>query len=145
MTSFAILLVMSLLAFIIEVITKRGLSIWFGFAFLITAFCSLVISTIIPLIIIYIASLVFFMFTFGERYRTRFIPAREIQTLDKNLVGKEAIVTKDVYPVPDVRGRIIVDNQQYLAITHEHQIIKCDSIVRIVEVDESKVYVKSEE
>ncbi len=136
------LLVMTLILLVGEFITKRGLLIWVALGLLVTTGASLFISNTWILIAICLASTIILFMLLKSWYNTYILPAREYQSaIPDNLVGKTGLVIKEVKRVPQVSGKVSIDNKTYQAVSRDQRIAE-DTQVIVIEVDEQKIYVR---
>lgn len=137
-----ILLVISLLLLIFEFITKRGIFIWPCLGLLVTIIANMYISSIKLLIIIFMLTTIGLYILLRKWYRTYILPARVYESeLPIELVGKNGIVVKKVSLLPQITGRVEIDNERYVAVTKISKIYEGEEVV-VTSVEDNKIFVK---
>lgn len=137
-----VLLVMAFLLLIIELITKRGLLIWFAVGMLATALATLFATKITILIAVFIGSSLLLYILLDKWYKTYILPARKYEEeIPQNLVDSIGVVIKPVKSIPHVSGKVEINNVLYTAVTKEAE-IDIDTKVIVTSVDDTKIHVK---
>ncbi len=136
------LLVMTLILLVGEFITKRGILIWVSLGLLVATGASLFISNGWVLFAICVATSIILFVLLKSWYNTYILPARVYQKdIPDNLVGKTGIVIKEVKRVPQVSGKVLIDNQEYQAVARDARISTNEEVI-VEKVDELKIYVR---
>ena len=127
--------------FVIEMATVGFLVFWFGIGALITMVVSLFTSNIAIQTAVFVFSstiLLFFTRPFVNKFTKK---DEEVQTNVYSIIGKRAIVTKDIEPIVG-KGQIQIGTELWSAKSADGRNIEKGTEVEILEVDGVKAVVK---
>lgn len=127
--------------FIGEIVTVGFLLFWFGIGALITMIASFFTSNIIIQTIIFlITSTILLLIT--KPFVKKFTNVKDTKTNAFSIIGKKAIVTKDIDPIQG-KGQIKVGSEIWSAESKDQNKITKDTEVEIVDISGVKAIVET--
>ena len=134
-------LAIAIIAIIIEFITSDITSIWAAVAGFITMVLSIFCKILWVQIVVFFVSVVLMIFLVRP-YVKRYIKKNEIKTNMDSIIGRKAIVIKEI--LPNERGQVKLDNDQWLAISSDNTLIEEGVTVLVLAIEGNKLVVKRE-
>lgn len=129
-----------LFSVLIEAATVTLASIWFAFGGLVALICTLFISSLPVLIMIFfIVSIVLLIFT--RPIAVKYLKIGRYKTNTDLLIGKECIVIEDINTIEN-KGLVKIGGQTWSAKTSLDYVIKKDEMVVIKKVEGVKLVVE---
>ena len=133
-------LIFAFLFLIIEVFSVNMITIWFSLGCMFSFVCSLfhlgIIVQFIVFVLISFVGLLFFKNKISKNVNDN------IETTNfENIVGKQGIVTTEINNNLG-QGRILVDGEDWRAISDDNNILEVNSHVIVVKMESTKLYVK---
>lgn len=129
------------LFFVIEMATVGFLVFWFGIGALITMFVSLFTSNMAIQTTVFVCSstiLLFFTRPFVNKFTKK---DNDIQTNAYSIIGKKAIVIKDIDPITG-KGQVKIGTEVWSAKSSEDRKIEKGLEVEVLEIEGVKAVVK---
>ena len=126
--------------FVGEIFTVGFLLFWFGIGALIALIVSLFTTNLIIQTIVFLVSSVILLLA-TKPFVNKFLNNKNIATNAFSIVGKKAIVIKDIDSIKG-KGQIKVDSEVWSAESEDGDPISKDTEVKIVKIDGVKAIVK---
>lgn len=133
-------LILAGIFFVGEIFTVGFLLFWFGIGALIALIVSLFTTNLIIQTIVFLVSSVILLLA-TKPFVNKFLNNKNIATNAFSIVGKKAIVIKDIDSIKG-KGQIKVDSEVWSAESEDGDPISKDTEVKIVKIDGVKAIVK---
>ena len=133
-------LILAGIFFVGEIFTVGFLLFWFGIGALIALIVSLFTTNLIIQTIVFLVSSVILLLA-TKPFVNKFLNNKNIATNAFSIVGKKAIVIKDIDSIKG-KGQIKVDSEVWSAESEDGDPISKDTEVKITKIDGVKAIVK---
>ena len=141
MVMWQVWLIIAGFCFILEIITVGFLVFWLAIAAIITAILSLFIKSIIVQTAIFvILSACLILLT--RKFVNRIGKNDNTITNVNSIIGKEALVIKEINPLSGSHGKVKVNGDLWSAICSSEETIEVGSKVKILKIDGVKLIVE---
>jgi len=137
-------LILSGIFFIFEMATVGFLVFWFAIGALITMIVSFFVDNVVIQTAVFIISSVLLLFLTKPFVKKFTATKPKVKTNAYSIIGKNAIVTKEINSHKGEVGQIKVGGESWTAKSNSEEIIPVDTEVKVLEIDGVKAVVTTD-